>query len=128
MTGHKLDAEAISKQFPALQKFQGFTFGDNAGGSQIVQASIDRINDYLINTNVQMGSDYLIASTQRCTTDAQESAAELFNAASPDEIVFGASSTQNLDNLARAVEDDFKEGDELIVTGEHEGRYCLSCL
>jgi selenocysteine lyase/cysteine desulfurase len=121
MATSQLDAEAVSKQFPALQKYLDFTFGDNAGGSQIIQAAIDRMTDYLINTNVQMGSDYLPASTQRCMTEAQQSAADLFNAESPDEIVFGASSTQNLDNLAVAIEGGFQKGDELIVTGEHEG-------
>lgn len=120
MAPDHLNAEAINAQFPALVKYPDFTFGDNAGGSQIVQAAIDRITDYLINTNAQMGSDYAPASTQRCVTEAQASAAELFNAQSPDEIGFGASSTQNLDNLAVAIEDNFSEDDELIVTGEHE--------
>ena len=48
-------------------------------------------------------------------------AAQLFNAGSPDEIAFGSSSTLNLENLSRALEDDIQPGDEFIVTGEHEG-------
>ncbi len=48
-------------------------------------------------------------------------AAQLFNAGSPDEIAFGSSSTLNLENLSRALENDIQSGDEFIVTGEHEG-------
>jgi selenocysteine lyase/cysteine desulfurase len=113
-----LDLEKVRSHFPALKS--GFVFGDNAGGSQTVQDAIDRTVDYLVNTNIQMGSDYGITSTHRCTTESQEAAAEMFNAASPDEIVFGGSSTQNLENLARGLEEDVQSGDEIIVTQEHE--------
>jgi selenocysteine lyase/cysteine desulfurase len=126
----KLDAASIRSNFPAFIKYPDFVFGDNAGGSQILKDAADRVYDYLINTNVQMGSDYKITSTQRCMTDAQKEAAKLFNAASPDEIVFGASSTQNLENLARGLDEDVHEGDEIIITTEHEGwftsRLCLN--
>ena len=44
----------------------------------------------------------------------------LMNAASPEEIGFASSSTQAVENLARAIEDDVKEGEEIIITGEHE--------
>jgi len=46
--------------------------------------------------------------------------AKLFNARSPDEIVFGSSSTMNLENLTRGLENDIQPGDEFIITGEHE--------
>ena len=56
-------------------------------------------------------------------TDAQKEAVKLFNASDPAEIVFGASSTQNLENLARGLEDEFNEEHEIIITTEHEGLY-----
>jgi selenocysteine lyase/cysteine desulfurase len=114
--------ENIRAQFPALKRHQNLIFGDNAGGSQILQDAIHRITDYLINGNAQMGSDYMRSSTERAETIAQKVAVKLFNAAEPAEIVFGASSTQNLENLARGLENDVKPGDEIIITGEHEGR------
>jgi selenocysteine lyase/cysteine desulfurase len=123
MSSMELDSGKIRSQFPALAKYPDFIFGDNAGGSQILQDASDRITDYLINTNVQMGSDYMSASTDRCMTAAQKDAAKLFNAPSPDEIVFGSSSTQNLENLARGLDDDVQPEDEIIITGEHEGTY-----
>ncbi|KAJ6492773.1 pyridoxal phosphate-dependent transferase [Mycena vitilis] len=116
---HALDVEFARSHFPALKT--GFIFADNAGGSQITQSSIDLIVDYLANTNVQLGADYSVSvkSTQRVMGAAEE-ARKLFNAMDKDEIIFGPSSTANLENLARGLEPGIKEGDEFIITGEHE--------
>ncbi|KAF5379396.1 hypothetical protein D9615_006656 [Tricholomella constricta] len=114
------DVAKARAHFPSLKS--GFIFGDNAGGSQVTQGVVDRISDYLLNTNVQLGADYSVSveSTRRAMTEAPTEAAKLFNAASPDEIVFSHSSTMNLENVARALEGDIKAGDEFIVTSEHE--------
>ncbi|KAJ7734034.1 pyridoxal phosphate-dependent transferase [Mycena maculata] len=116
---HVLDVSSARLQFPALKS--GFMFADNAGGSQITQSSIDLIVDYLANTNVQLGADYSvsISSTQRVFS-AAEHARELFGAEDKDEIIFGPSSTANLENLARGMEGSIEAGDEFIITGEHE--------
>lgn len=110
-------------QFPSLKT--GFIFADNAGGSQVAQQVLDRLTDYLINTNAQLGADYSISaeSTRRVLVEGPAEAAKLFNAKSPNEIVFGSSSTLNLENLARGLESGIKAGDEFIVTGEHEGKH-----
>jgi selenocysteine lyase/cysteine desulfurase len=117
---HVLDVAHARSKFPALKS--GFIFADNAGGSQITQSSIDLIVDYLSNTNVQLGADYSVSvtSTQRVASAAEE-ARKLFGATDQNEIVFGPSSTANLENLARGLEEGIKEGDEFIITGEHEG-------
>ncbi|KAG6890159.1 hypothetical protein C0992_002964 [Termitomyces sp. T32_za158] len=114
------DIAKARANFPALNT--GYIFADNAGGSQVTQSVVDRISDYLINTNVQLGADYSVSveSTRRAMTEAHEQAAKLFNARSPSEIVFSSSSTMNLENLSRALENDIKAGDEFIVTTEHE--------
>ena len=116
-----LDVQKARSHFPALDS--GFIFADNAGGSQAAKEVVDRISDYLLNTNVQLGADYSLSvlSTQRVLTDGPREAAKLFNAHSPDEIVFGSSSTLNLVNLSHGLEGDIQPGDEFIVTGEHEG-------
>ncbi len=116
-----MDVEQARSHFPALAS--GFVFADNAGGSQAARGVVDRISDYLLNTNVQLGADYSVAvqSTTRVLADGPRSAAALFNARSPDEIVFGSSSTLNLENLARGLEPGIQAGDEFIITGEHEG-------
>jgi len=114
---------ASRPHFPALTKHHpAFTFGDNAGGSQTLAAAAAAVTDYLLRTNAQMGSGYMPVSTQRCMDEAQRHAAEMFGeGVAPEEIVFGASSTQNLENLARGLEGDVRAGDEVIVTEEHEG-------
>lgn len=106
--------------FPSLNT--GYIFADSAGGSQVAKEVVDRIVDYLYNTNVQLGADYSVSveSTKRVLIDGPTAAAKLLNAKSPDEIVFAASSTLNLVNLSRGLEEDIQPGDEFIVTGEHE--------
>ncbi|KAI0827534.1 PLP-dependent transferase [Trametes gibbosa] len=114
-----LDTNAVRSAFPALTS--GYLFADNAGGSQCLADVVTRISDYLLNTNVQLGADYSISvsSTNRVSSGA-EAARELFNADSVDEIAYGSSSTMLVENLARAIEADVQEGEEIIVTGEHE--------
>jgi selenocysteine lyase/cysteine desulfurase len=116
-----LDVAKARSHFPAL--VSGYIFADNAGGSQAAKPVIDKIVDYLVNTNVQLGADHSISakSTQRVLSEGPAAAAKLVNAKSPDEIVFSASSTMNLENLARGLENNIQPGDEFIVTGEHEG-------
>ncbi|EKM81595.1 hypothetical protein AGABI1DRAFT_105130 [Agaricus bisporus var. burnettii JB137-S8] len=120
MASSGLDVTKARSHFPALRS--GYIFADNAGGSQASQEVIDRISDYLSNTNVQLGADYSVSveSTRRVLVQGPTEVAKLFNARSPDEIVFGSSSTLNLENLARGLEQDIQPGDEFIVTGEHE--------
>lgn len=122
MASSGLDVTKARSHFPALRS--GYIFADNAGGSQASQEVIDRISDYLSNTNVQLGADYSVSveSTRRVLVQGPTEVAKLFNARSPDEIVFGSSSTLNLENLARGLEQDIQSGDEFIVTGEHEGQ------
>ncbi|KAH9924559.1 PLP-dependent transferase [Fomitopsis serialis] len=114
-----LDIATVRSAFPALSS--GFLYADNAGGSQCLADAVTRISDYLLNTNVQLGADYVVSqkSTSRVASGA-EAAKELFNADSVGEIAFGSSATMLVANLARAMEKDVQEGDEVIITGEHE--------
>ncbi|KAK2467179.1 hypothetical protein APHAL10511_000728 [Amanita phalloides] len=114
-----LDVGKARLHFPSLDT--GYIFADNAGGSQCSKEVADCITDYLLNTNVQLGADYSISvkSTKRVLSEAPAAISQLFNARS-DEIVFGSSSTMNLENLARGLENDVQSGDEFIITGEHE--------
>lgn len=132
MSPASLDIERLRAQFPALQD-GSYIYADNAGGSQCLKAVVDRISDYLLRTNVQLGADYSasVTSTKR-VAEGVEAARELFNAASVDEISMGSSSTMLVENLARAIDSDILDDEEIIVTGEHEGTcplvsYKLSC-
>ncbi|KAL1744692.1 pyridoxal phosphate-dependent transferase [Schizophyllum fasciatum] len=109
-------------QYPVLTGPKPFIFADNAGGSQVPKNVVSRIVDYLLNTNVQLGADYAVSqvATRRVMVEGPTAAKILFNAESPDEIVLGASSTLNIENLAHGLAGDVKAGDEIIITGEHE--------
>lgn len=111
---------AARSRFPSLAS--GYIFADNAGGSQCTGDVVAQISDYLLNTNVQLGADYSISveSTNRVKRGISD-AAMLFNARSEEEIAFGSSSTLVAENLARGLEGDVLPGEELIITGEHEG-------
>ncbi|KAF9454405.1 PLP-dependent transferase [Macrolepiota fuliginosa MF-IS2] len=120
MAPNEFNVTNARSHFPSLNS--GYIFADNAGGSQAAKETIDRIYDYLVNTNVQLGADYSVSvdATRRVMVEGPTEAAKLFNAQSPDEIVFGSSSTLNLENLARGLENGIQPGDEFIITGEHE--------
>ena len=49
-----LDVEKARSQFPALK--DGYIFADNAGGSQCLKDVADKVYDYLLFTNVQLGT------------------------------------------------------------------------
>lgn len=120
MSTETLDLKLVRESFPSLTS--GYIFADNAGGSQCLSTAATRIADYLLNTNVQLGADYSVSvtSTQR-VADGVDAARQLFNARSVDEVSLGSSSTMLAENLARALEADVLDGEEIIVTGEHEG-------
>ncbi|KAG0696125.1 pyridoxal phosphate-dependent transferase [Suillus ampliporus] len=112
-----LNINQVRACFPSLGS--GHIYADNARGSQTPQAVIDRIADYLSNTNIRPGADYSVVKSQR-VVEGSIAAAELFNAASLDEVGFGSSSTMVFENIARALENDIQPGDEFIITYEHE--------
>ncbi|KAM6492405.1 selenocysteine lyase [Amanita muscaria] len=114
---HLLLVNAYVNKFWVLNP-SGFIFADNASGSQCAKGVVDLITDYLLNSN----SDYSVSTlvTRRVPLNAPSIARQLFNARSPDEIVFSSSSTMNMENLARGVDNEILPRDEIIVTGEHE--------
>ncbi|AJY44959.1 cysteine desulfurase-like protein [Martelella endophytica] len=121
MTGSpSLDIDFVRSQFPGLK--QDWAFFDNAGGSQILKGSVERINGFLFEKNVQIGGSYAVSqSAAAALAEARTAAMHLVNAARPEEIVFGPSTTVLLQNLARAMQSQFRPGDEIVVTvSDHE--------
>ena len=110
----------VREQFPGLQN--GWAFFDNAGGTQILRRVVDRMNDFLFNRNVQTGGSYEISlKAAAALQQGREAMALLVNATRPEEIVFAASTTVALQNLARSMRSQLSEGDEIIVTvSDHE--------
>ncbi|KAH6627985.1 pyridoxal phosphate-dependent transferase [Chaetomium tenue] len=107
-----LDMDEVRGNFPALAG--GNVYFDNAGGSLTLGTVAERIRDYLLNTNVQLGASY--ATSQVATKRYAEgyAAAAEFIGASPEEVALGPSTTQLLYNVSYAL--NFQEGDEIIVS------------
>lgn len=115
-----LEMDFVREQFPGLHN--GWTLFDNAGGTQVLSRSVDRLNDFLFNTNVQTGGSYdLSVKAAAALLAGREAMMKLVNADRPEEIVFAPSTTVALQNLARSMRGQFKAGDEIIVTvSDHE--------
>lgn len=105
--------------FPALQG--SFAYLDNAAGAQVPRQCIDAISQFLATGSCNVGQAYP-GSVKATDTKAQArlETAQFFNA-TPDEVVFGQSSTHLTWLLARAFSRLWGPGDEVIISElEHE--------
>ena len=115
-----LNQDFLNDAFPALNGDQVFL--DNAGGSQVARHVADRLTQYLLGPNVQLGASY-VASVKGgdMVNEGRAALATLLNASRPEEIVMGATTTQLLGQLAQALSQDWVPGDEVVITGfDHE--------
>lgn len=120
MTGITLNSDFVRSHFPGLSG--EWVFFDNAGGSQILNSVVERISDYLLHCNVQLGATYDISrqAGQRLA-EATAATAAFLNAADPGEIVMGSSTSMLLKILSWSVAQTLKPGDEIVVTNcDHE--------
>jgi cysteine desulfurase family protein (TIGR01976 family) len=119
-TQDALDMGFVQSQFPGLAS--KWVFFDNAGGSQIVGGVVDKISEFLIHRNVQIGGSYAVSQAAAEGLMLGRVAAQtLVNAARPEEIVFGPSTTQLMRTLAASMRRQFQPGDEIIVShADHE--------
>lgn len=115
-----LDLQWSQSQFPALAG--PWTFFDNAGGSQSLQGVIARITEFLTERDVQTGGSYEISQKAAAALRAGREAAQIMvNAARPEEIVFGHSTTVCVMTLAMAMRRQFAPGDEIVLcSADHE--------
>ncbi|MCJ7738831.1 MAG: cysteine desulfurase-like protein, partial [Anaerolineae bacterium] len=92
-------------------------FLDNPGGTQVPQVVVDAVSDYLVSHNANHGGAF--ATSQRSDAilhEAHAAMADMLNAASPDEIVFGPNMTTLTLSISRALAREIGPGDEIIVT------------
>lgn len=119
----KLDLDFTRAQFPAFQEadLAGWVHMENAGGSYAAAQSIDSLTDYYTKTKIQ---PYGLAGPTAAAGDAMDRSrnrwAEALNV-TPDEVIFGPSTSQNVYVLAQAFGAMLSPGDEIIVTEQdHE--------
>jgi cysteine desulfurase family protein (TIGR01976 family) len=118
---HETDLTAqLRSAFPALSRTiagEPVAYFDGPGGTQVPQAVVDAVSDYLLNHNANDGWAFRTSvETDIELRRARSAAAAFVNAASPDEMLFGANMTTLTFHIARAVGRSLKPGDEIIVT------------
>ena len=110
-----LDPLQIRTQFPALRR--AAIYLDNPGGTQIAQASLDRITTYLTRHNANHEGAFATSrESDAVLGQAHAAMADFLNASRPEEIVFGANMTSLTLNISRSIARTWKEGDEIVVT------------
>jgi cysteine desulfurase family protein (TIGR01976 family) len=115
-----MDIDFVRQQFPAL--CGEWVFLDNAGGSQTLEQVADRIRDYLLTSNVQLGASYDVSrlSGERVETGIQ-AVAKMINARDKRGVILGPSTSMLLRNLSQSLVQILNPGDEIIVTDcDHE--------
>jgi len=110
-----LKLSAIRSQFPSLNR--PAIFFDNPGGTQIAQQSINRINKYLLECNANHAGAFATSSASDAVLDeAHRAMADFYNAASAEEIIFGANMTTLTLHISRSIARTWKAGDKIVAT------------
>jgi cysteine desulfurase family protein (TIGR01976 family) len=114
------DVLSLRRQFPALQRTvngQAPVFFDGPAGTQVPQRVIDAMVHYLTTCNANHGGVFATSrESDRIVHGAHQAMADLLNAPSPEEIVFGPNMTTLTLHLSRAIGRTLRPGDEVMVT------------
>lgn len=110
-----LDPDLVRSHFPALQR--NLIFFDNPGGTQIADFSLERIREYLLNHNANHGGVFATSvESDAILEEAHRAMADFYNAASPQEIIFGANMTTLTLHISRSIARTWNPGDTIVVT------------
>jgi len=123
-----LDISLIRNEFPALAREQDgrpLVFFDAPGGTQVTRRCLERMMAYLTRHNANTHGAFVTSQeSDAILAEAHEAAADLLNAASPAEIVFGQNMTSLTFALSRSVGRTLGEGDEVILTRlDHDANF-----
>lgn len=116
------DVNTLREQFPSLHRIRAAAartpiFLDGPGGTQVPQRVIDAMVHYLTTCNANQGGVFTTSrESDAILHEAHQAAADLLNAPSPDEIIFGANMTTLTFHLSRAFGRTLRPGDEVLVT------------
>ena len=94
-----LNLDFIRSQFPGLDT--DWVLLDNAGGSQILKPVVDRMNEHLYTSHVQLGGSYphsVLAEERH--SEGHRKLAEWVNARHNDEIIMGSATSLLIKILA----------------------------
>jgi selenocysteine lyase/cysteine desulfurase len=102
-----LDVDTVRAQFPALHHIvhgKPAVFLDNPGGTQVPRTVIQAMTDYLTQHNANHGGAFATSeSSDAILQQAHQAMADMVNASSADEIVFGPNMTTLTLGVSRAL-------------------------
>ncbi len=114
------DLDTIRARFPALSIIDGESpriYFDNPGGTQVSQMVVDRMSRCLVESNANIQGFFRTSTmVDALIEDAHEAMADLLNASSCDEIVFGQNMTTLTLYISRSIGRCFQSGDEIILS------------
>jgi cysteine desulfurase family protein (TIGR01976 family) len=114
------DLETVREQFPALSIVDGEmprVYFDNPGGTQVSQRVVDSMSDCLISSNANIQGHFRTSQmVDDLVESAHEAIADLVNAQSHDEIVFGQNMTTLTLHVSRSIGRCFKKDDEIVLS------------
>ena len=114
------DVAHARHHFPALalqDDGKERTYFDNPAGTQVPQQVIDRMVDCLARTNANLGG--LFRTTQQADAlvdEAHKAVADFYNAASPEEMIFGQNMTSLTLHMSRCIGASLSAGDEIVLS------------
>jgi cysteine desulfurase family protein (TIGR01976 family) len=110
-----LDLARIRHHFPALTGEAVFL--DNPGGTQVAKYALDRLLEYLIETNANHhGAFKTSRASDAVIHKTREAMADFLGASRPEEIVFGPNMTSLTFHLSRALARRLSPGEAVAVT------------
>lgn len=116
----KLDLDFIRNEYPSLRK--DYVFFDNAGGSQTLKRVMDKVTEYYMTSDVQLGGTYSVSTQARERVNSGSTQiAQTLNAQLAHEAIVGSSSTALIRLFSIVIGKTLKPGDEIIITNaDHE--------
>lgn len=115
-----LNPHLLRPQFPALQltvSGKPAVYLDGPGGTQAPERVIEAIAGYLRAGGSNLGGSFLTSERSQAVMDgARQAMAAFYNAARPEEIVFGQNMTSLTFSVSRALAQRWQPGDEIVLT------------
>jgi cysteine desulfurase family protein (TIGR01976 family) len=118
----RFPVDDLRRQFPALERANGFVFFDNAAGAQIPACVLAAVTDHLVTRNVQRGGPYRHSrEVDAMIARARDSVAAFVNARGADEIAFGLNATSFIRAISLAIGQTLGSRPEIVVSeADHE--------
>jgi cysteine desulfurase family protein (TIGR01976 family) len=110
-----LDVEALRSEFPALTAAQVFV--DGPAGTQVPSRVINAVSDALVRSMSNVGGDFASSRRSDTTVAAARTAASDLVGGRPDEVVFGPNMTSLTFAFSRALAEEWKPGDRIVLSG-----------